>query len=144
MERLDSFAELLRETFPARSELASLEFVAVALRDDRAVIATIRLVVWERADDGTLAIRDVKEQEMLVCTVDELDDLRLPACVAGSQLALEHVLAQDDLEWIETCLPSDLLRPYSELLRLKRPRTAEDYAEALLASRQRLGRFLRS
>lgn len=144
MERLDSFAELLRETFPARSELVSLEFVAAALREDGAVIVTIRLVVWERAEDGTLTICVVKEQELLACDVDELGDLRLPACVAGSQLALEQLFAQDDLDWVEICMPSDLLRPYSELLRLKRPRTAEDFAEALLASRQRLGRFLRS
>ena len=52
MERLESFAELLRDTFPARSELVALEFVAAELRDERGVVVTIRLVVWERGADG--------------------------------------------------------------------------------------------
>lgn len=143
MERLESFAELLRDTFPARSELVALEFVAAELRDERGVVVTIRLVVWERGADGALAIRDVKEQEVFVGEAEDLDDPRMAACVAGTNLALEQLFNQDDLSWVDSCMPADLLPPYAALLRLKRPRGAEDFAEALLASKQRLGRFLR-
>lgn len=143
MERLESFAELLRDTFPARSERVSLEFVTVELREERSVMVTIRLFVWETGADGMLVIRDVKEQEVFVADVDELDDPRMAACVAGSNQALEQLFLQDDLAWVDDCIPADLLQPYGGLLRLKRPRSAEDFAEALLASKQRLGRFLR-
>jgi hypothetical protein len=72
-----------------------------------------------------------------------LDHPLLAACVQGSVMALDQLFAQDDLTWVETAMPSDLLPPFGALLRLKRPRSAEDFAEALLASRQRLGQFLR-
>jgi hypothetical protein len=143
MERLARFCELLRDTFPARSELASLEFVDAALRDERAVIVTIRLVGWDRGEDGTLSIRDVKEQDVFVGEVEVLAHPLLGACVTGSIMALDQLFAQDDLTWVETVMPADLLHPFGALLRLKRPRTAEDFGEALLASRQRLGQFLR-
>ena len=136
------FVDFLRETFPARSELASLEFEDAALRDEVGVVLTVRLVCWDE-DDGVRSIRDVKEQEVWVCELDALEDPRMVACVTGWHMALEQIFAQEDLSWLETSMPADLLRPFAELLRLKRPRTADDFAEALLASRQRLGAFLR-
>lgn len=143
MQRLESFWELLRDVFPARSERVSLELVSAQLREERALVATLRLLVWERGEDGALQIRDVKEQELFVGDVEILADPRLEACVRGSNLALEQLFAQEQLEWVEVCMPSDLLHAYEGLLRLKRPRSAEDFAEALLASKQRLGRFVR-
>ena len=79
----------------------------------------------------------------IVGEAEDLDDPRMAACVAGTNLALEQLFNQDDLSWVDSCMPADLLPPYAALLRLKRPRSAEDFAEALLASKQRLGRFLR-
>lgn len=140
---LAEFCELLRDTFPARSELASLEFVDAELRDGRAVMVTIRLVGWERDADGSASIRDVKEQECFMGEAELLVHPLLAACVQGTVMALDQLFAQDDLKWVETAMPADLLRPFGALLRLKRPRSAEDFAEALLASRQRLGQFLR-
>lgn len=140
---LAEFCELLRDTFPARSEQVSLEFFDAALRDDRVVVVTIRLVGWERNADGSAAIRDVREQEVYVGEAELLEHPLLAACVQGTVMALDQLFAQDDLEWVDMVMPADLLRPFAELLRLKRPRGAEDFAEALLGSRQRLGKFLR-
>ncbi|MBL8936880.1 MAG: hypothetical protein JNM69_20135 [Archangium sp.] len=49
------------------SLLASLEYVSNELREG-AVWAVVRVVVWQRQDNGELMIRDVKEQEVVLLT----------------------------------------------------------------------------
>ncbi|MBM4779123.1 MAG: hypothetical protein GQE15_15565, partial [Archangiaceae bacterium] len=49
------------------SLMASLEYVSNELRAG-AVWVVVRLVVWQRQDDGELTIRDVKEQEVVLLT----------------------------------------------------------------------------
>jgi hypothetical protein len=136
--------QLFRDAFPVRSDRVSLELVDLAQPDDGSLKATVRLIVWDVADDGVLAIRDVKEQEVWLGPASGLADPRLPACIAGWALALEQLFAQDDHEWVECLMPHDLMPSFVGLLALKRPRTPEDFAEALLGSKQRLGRFLKS
>lgn len=49
------------------SLVVSLEYVSNELRD-AAVVAVVRLVVWQRQDNGELMIRDVKEQQVVLLT----------------------------------------------------------------------------
>jgi hypothetical protein len=92
-------------------------------------------------------VRDIKEQDVFVGTATMLQDPRLAACVAGWRQAIEQLFAQDDPRWFDDfacAMPDDLIKPFSQLLALKRPRDADDFAEALLASKPRLGRYLRT
>lgn len=136
--------QLLRDAFPVRSDRVSLELVDLNLHDEDSLTAVVRLFVWELDGDGNASIRDAKEQEVYLGTTSELDDPRLPDCIAGWVLALEHLFAQDDHDWVDTLMPHDLMPPLVGLLELKRPRDAEDFADALLGSKQRLGRWLKS
>ncbi len=137
--------EIFREAFPAGSDRVRLELVEAAVQDERSLVLTVRLVVWDANEDGSLSIRDVKEQQIWGGAIAELASApRLAECVEGWRMAVEQVFSQDDLEFADTLMPADLLPNFTLLLALKRPRTADDFAEALLTSKQRLGRFLRS
>lgn len=156
--------EILRNAFPISAGLASLELVPSEPatqaepeldsdededsedededEDGEGERLTVRLIVWEERD-GQRQIRDVKEQQVWVGGTSELDATRLAVAVAGWRIALEQLFSQSDSSWLDALMPSDLTVSFPELVALKRPRTAEDFAEALLTSKQRLGRWVR-
>ena len=136
--------QIFQDIFPVRGELVALELAdAVVNDDDQALMLTVRLVVWERVDDALL-IRDIKEQQVHIGSLEELAQPRLPECVAGWAQALQQVLEQDDVSFVGTLMPHELIGNFTSLLALKRPRTADDFAEAVLTSKQRLGAYLQA
>jgi hypothetical protein len=139
-------AQILADAFPVASELVRLELVEVSERDNGGIAVTVRLVVCERVDADTVLIRDIKEQEVWALSAAQRGDPRLAACVAGWAEALRHVFEEEDAhaaDGVETLMPHELVI-IGPLLTLKRPRTAEDFTDAALTGKQRLGRFLRS
>lgn len=139
-------AQILADAFPVASELVRLELVEVSERDGGGVAATVRLVVCDRSEEGTVAIRGIKEQEVYVLTAAQRGDPRVAACVAGWAEALRHVFEEEDAhaaDGVDSLMPHDLVM-IGSLLLLKRPKTADDFTDAALAGKQRLGRFLRS
>lgn len=137
--------QIFQDIFPVRGGLVALELADAVVRedDDQALVLTVRLIVWERVDDA-LQIRDIKEQEVYVGSLEELAQPRLPECVAGWAQAAQQVFEQDDVSFVETLMPHDLICNFPALLALKRPRTADDFAEAVLTSKQRLGAYLQA
>lgn len=137
-------AQLLSDVFPISSRLSALELVEVQERGG-GLTMTVRLCVYEeRGDERT--IRDVREQEVYTVSAAHREDPRLAACVAGWAEAVRHVLAEDDeheRRMIDEIMPHELVI-IGPMLALKRPRTAEDFTDAALSGRSRLGKFLRS
>lgn len=145
-ERGMTALQVFEDAFPVSSESCAIELVEARVREDDAVILTVRLIGWEGAGEAR-TVRDIKEQEVWVGDAAMLADPRLAVCVAGWRLAIEQLFAQDDPRWHDEFLcsmPYDFIRPFKELLALKRPRDADDFADALLGSQQRLGRYLRT
>jgi len=133
--------QIVRDVFPISGGLGQLhlaEHEGGPTEPDR---LTIRLVVWDGPEEA-LQIRDVKEQQVWVGGLADVDPERLTQAVTGWRMALEQLFAQSDTGWLECLMPSDLVPRFAELVALRRPRSADDFAEALLASKQRLGRFL--
>lgn len=135
---------VFEDAFPIVSERTSLELVEVKLQGDEDVRLVVRLFVWDGEGEAR-AVRDIKEQDVFVGPVTIVEDPRLAACVAGWRLAIERLFAQDDARWydrVDSAMPHELVPVFAELLALKRPRDADDFAEALLGSKQRFGRYL--
>ena len=137
MDRL----QIVRDAFPLPGELGSLELVDPDPypEPDR---LTVRLLVWERLPDGERTIRDIKEQQIWVGGLEGVDPERLTWAVQGWAMALAQLFAQDDVTWLDTLMPADLVPSFARLVALRRPRSAEDFAEAMLSSKQRFGRWL--
>lgn len=121
--------------------------LSVNAEGDRVV--TARLVVWE-VDGDDRSIRDVKEQDVVVVPAAYVDDPRVPAYFEGWAAAirtaftrLEEVIAEGNAavgERVEEAVPYEMFCP--EVLGLRRPQTAEQFTEALLSNRKRLGWLL--
>jgi hypothetical protein len=141
MVALMPLAELMETHAPITSDLVAVECVGVHSRADGGAATMIRMIVWER-DGAQRSIRDIKEQE-LRWSAEQLADPRLDAFVAGWAAALGEAFAAisevGDVSVIERHLPSDLLD--LDALRLKRPRSADDFRDALLQP-SRLGKLL--
>lgn len=156
-------ALLFSEVFPIRSELFELSFVAETVDERTGEIhggtheegsgywrATMRTITFEPTTDGTLQIRDVKEQECVWLLPQHREDPRVPAYVAGWAAAVQYVLdrgaelvaAGDEraMNRFEAAMPFDFFSP--DVLDLRRPRSAEDFTDALLSSKKRLGKLL--
>src|SRR5262245_14911824 len=109
-DQLGLLHQILSDTFPAKSELASVEFVEVEeLRPGIAWGGVFRLIVWDvNPDTGTKAIRDVKEQQVYL----GVPDLSVRTLARYNELihalvnVLSRVLAHPQ---IETLMPHDLL-----------------------------------
>lgn len=148
----------LHALLPIRSDRFSLESGEYIDEDapdvadpPGALRVTVRTVVWE-ASDGALSIRDVKEQGVMWLHARHREDPRVRAYMEGWAAALQFVLDRHAelaaagalsarvSERLEFSMPFDLFCP--AVLDLKRPRTADEFAEALLSSKQRLGRLL--
>ena len=136
--------QLIRDAFPVGSDRVSLELVDVEIQPAGGMTATVRLVIWD-VDGETRSIRDIREQQIWLGDAAILAaDPRTPVAIQGWRLAIEHLFAQDDLGWVDCLMPHELMPRLVDLLALKRPRDAEDFADALLASKQRLGRWLKA
>lgn len=146
-------ALLFSEAFPIGSELFELALVSEsggAQADPRGHWrATIRLIVFERVD-GDRQVRDIKEQECVWLYPQHREDPRVPAYVAGWAAAVQFIFERNAelvdagdagaSDRIDTAMPFDFFNP--DVLALRRPQTAEDFTDALLSSKKRLGKLL--
>ena len=156
-------ASLFSEVFPLRSDVFELSFVAETVDEGTGEVsggvhadgngywrATMRTISFERGGDGELQIRDVKEQGVVWLYPEHADDPRVPAYVAGWAAAVQYVLdrhaevaaAGDDgvTDRLDVVMPYDCFCP--SVLRLRRPQTADEFTDALLSSKSRLGKLL--
>lgn len=137
---LDQIAQTLREVFPVRENLVELCLadaeLASAAPDGR---VTFRMVVWDKAENGDLTIRDVKEQELFLFDPALIvGDVPVLAYLRGWSMALRQVLAGTKVPF-ETLMPHDFLDV--GVLKLRKATTPEDYRNAFLA-KGRLGKYL--
>ena len=124
---------VFERVFPIAAGNVSVEFRAYegsspVVVDGDALRATIMLVVWD-GSGPTRAVRDIKEQECVVCDqrVHELPE-RLEAGLQALAAVLERVF-EDRPEGVDHLMPSDLFFP--NVFRLKTARTVEDFTRAL-------------
>mgnify|MGYP000521569269 CR=1 FL=1 len=131
-----SLTELFDAHFPARGGRAELTFVEVT-DDYEHPTAVMRLIT--RNAEGM--IDNIKEQPVMVCWTDQLDDPRLPAVVEGTAEAFRDAAEQAAPGKIDVLMPSDLwFGP--ELLKLERAETVADFVDALLRTKGRYGKML--
>lgn len=156
-------ASLFAEVFPIRSDVFELAFVTETVNEDTGEVsggtgegayghwrATLRTISFERGSDGGMQIRDVKEQECVWLYAEHKDDPRVPAYVAGWAAAVQYVLdrhaeaaAAGDVgvtDRLDVVMPFDFVCP--SVLGLRRPQTADEFTDALLSSKSRLGKLL--
>jgi hypothetical protein len=158
-------AEALRAALPIETELLSLVLVdsttdyetgasvpGIRERPNGDTFVTLQLYVREKVG-GEAQVRDIKEQEVLLLRARHRGDLRIKAYVAGWRDAVLEVFTQQEAlmkrdkvaferhkHRIDCLVPHDLCAP--DVLDLKRPRDASAFADALLSSKKRFGRFL--
>jgi hypothetical protein len=149
--------------FPITSERLAIEFVPESVDEDTGevrggfqemtdgrLVATLRMILWD-LDGGERTVRDIREQELVVLHGERSYDPRVPAYFAGWAAAVRFVFGRlDELaaagelpdldERLGDLLPADLV--FSEVLEQRRPQTADDFTEALLSGKKRLGGLL--
>ena len=133
----EELQDIFVSEFPlkAKNDRASLEFVELSDRDGGEYGAVVRLFIWEDAN-GTLSIRDIKEQDLYVDLPDDCTFERLVMYLRGMEMAMQDVLASPQ---IETLMPHDLVD--WSALKLRKAETAEDFDKAL-RMKSRLGKYL--
>jgi hypothetical protein len=133
----EELQDIFMSEFPlkAKNDRASLEFVELSDRDGGEYGAVVRLIIWEDAN-GTLSIRDVKEQDIYVDLPEDCTFERLVMYLRGMEMAMQDVLASPQ---IETLMPHDLLD--WSALKLRKAETVEDFDKAL-RMKSRLGKYL--
>jgi len=160
--RAMDLAEAFGQQFPISTEYYSLEFIPESVDENTGEVlggfhelasgnlaATLRFFVWE-VNDGARSIRDIKEQQVFVVPKAHVDDARVPAYFAGWAAAVRFVFERHDerraagdqaasqrLDW---AMPHELV--FSDILGLRRPQTADEFTDALLSGKKRLGRLL--
>lgn len=131
---LEAAAEIdliLREdSCVARTETFSLEAVGsdetpFANLRRGSIFLILRTVLWDRLDDGTLSIRDVKEQECVYIVGGELSRARVRAAFEAWRELLPRRFERDD---VEVLMPHDFIE---DLLELVKPQTKDDFVAAL-------------
>lgn len=160
--RAMSLAEAFSRLFPISSPHFSLELTdesvdsagetwgGCKVTEDGRLEATVRLVVWDvQGEQRTM--RDIKEQQVTIVAAAHLDDPRVPAYFEGLAAALDFAFARIDeaiadrgpaaaTDRLEVAMPYEFLP--GDVLALRRPQTAEDFQDALLTNRKRLGWLL--
>ena len=141
----DRLSALFREHLPISSpgdgQCRLMFALADDVRVDQGVVrASFQLIRWDRAESGW-AICDIKEQDVFLMG-DGPEDPRLEAMLAGWARAMGvalHALEgkPDAADW---AMPFEFYDPH--VLSLKRAKTADDFFEAFLGSKKRLGRFI--
>ena len=107
--------------------------------DQGVVLASFRLIRWDRAESGW-TICDIKEQDVFLME-DGPEDPRLEAMITGWARALGVALhALEGKPKADWAMPCEFYDPH--VLSLKRAKTADDFFEAFLGSKKRLGRFI--
>lgn len=131
----DDIDAIFRETFPAKAERASLEYVTTSLRDDGDYGIVLRLIIWDALPDGTQTIRDIKEQE---CWFDphDVSPERLAAFGRAHTYVASLALAHPE---VDTLMPHDVWKPH--VLQLSKPQTEEQFVKAL-SVKSRFGKLL--
>lgn len=126
---------ILETRFPVVGTHFSLEHVEPErlLEDPPQMVLRLISWSWER---GHRELYDIKEQWVRF-PAEHLEHPYLEGFFEGWVIALEEVFG---VFKEPTLMPHELFFP--EVLDLKRPRNANDYAGALLDSRSRLGRYL--
>lgn len=94
----------------------------------------------EPNEDGVQLIEDAKSQECVLVFADHVDHPHLKAYLDGWAQALLHIFAHGDPKHLQKLTPQELIFP--GVLNLRAPRTAEEFTQALLGSRHRLGHAL--
>lgn len=136
MATRDELDQAFKDTFPARSETASIEYVSIEPRNAEEFGVVMRLIVWDLDASGTRRIRDIKEQELYL-KLDALDQLgRFVEMLRGMVDVLSRALARADVECL---MPHDLVD--FGPIRLSRSHTKDDFVRAY-SQRSRLGRYL--
>lgn len=161
-ERVEDVVAVFLELFPISSGRFSLEFVPESVNEHTGEVwggiddagdlrATLRMIAWE-VDGDTRAIRDIKEQQVVWLSERHREDPRVRAYLEGWAHAVHYVFAQHEelqaagvvtgaaADKLAGCMPYDLL--CAEVLDLRRPQTADEFTEALLSSKKRLGKLL--
>jgi hypothetical protein len=141
----DDVAAVFAANFPIGSSELGVELTLVDADGATSIMAdengnyrtTLRLFVWEVAEDGSRSIRDIKEQEIWSGRLGEQTPERLAAFIQGWDAAFRKLL--DTGVQMDTYMPHDLCG--FDALGLKTMNTAEEFAQAMLA-RKRLGRCL--
>ena len=130
-------ADRIRGAFPVAAGPMDLTLEQIE-KVDGGWVGVVRIVVW---DADRAALRDVKEQQVRMLREADAADVRLEAALTGWADALaEAGRAVPDPDPWTSLMPCDLWG-LPELLRLKRPRTAEQFCGAMLR-RPRLGRLI--
>jgi hypothetical protein len=130
--------QIVRDAFPISRGLGSLELVDPDPAPEVDCL-WIRLFIWEPSPDGERQVHDVREQQIRFYGLADLDPERLTHAVRGWSMALAQLFDRDDATWLEKRIPVDLIPSFSRLVALKRPRSAEDFAEAMLSSKRWFG-----
>jgi hypothetical protein len=134
----DQIAATLREVLPVSEGLYSYDLASA----DRVAegMVTVRLIVCEEGADGARSIRDIKEQDLFVFDPGMLaGDVPILEMLRGWAEALREVFRNPKPGVVDTLMPHDLAP--GDVIRLRRPTTAAEYRDALLA-KSRLGQFL--
>ncbi|MDC0668211.1 hypothetical protein [Nannocystis radixulma] len=149
-------AAAFAQQFPLSSEYFALELVAETddahsgdawggVREmEGHLVATLRLIIWEDRD-GARSICEVKEQQVVVVFQANTADARLPVYFEGWAAAIRYLFARLDErrgtdDELARLMPHELASP--DVLGLRRPQTADEFTDALLSSKKRLGRLL--
>ena len=142
--------DILKEAFPIKNTYYSLlavddnEHGSLSFIDSESNLKIVmQLIQWEF--DGTdRKITSIYEQELLLAYSRHTRDSRLEAYVGGWVIALEEVfihIEKKGQEGLLGILPHDLV--YPKVLDLKKPLSDNDFVDAFLNSKKRLGRFLK-
>ena len=134
--------ERLQAASPVDSPLYTVEILDVRPGSGD-LLATFRLIRWEEPEGGAggRRVMDLREQDLTVPARNATDP-RFPAFLDGWRDALTELFTalsrRPDVDLY--AMPHELFDP--GVLDLKRPQVAADFADALLGSKSRLGRWL--
>lgn len=164
MSGVEDVVAFFSELFPIRSERFSLELVCEHVdettgevfggadgQDGGDLRATMRTIGWD-VEDGVQSIRDVKEQQVVWLLARHREDARARAYLQGWAQAVQFVLERHEelraagtlteqaAQRIDYSMPYEFMGP--DVLDLRRPQTADEFTDALLSSKKRLGGLL--
>ncbi len=133
----EALSTLLRELMPVGAGYRELNFVDAAQTEQGDVRATVQLIQWEPRAEAGRAIRDIKEQAVVLVPAAFQADDRIEAYVRGWSIAVAEVLA--GTLSLEALMPHDLVHP--DVLSLRSLQTEAEFAQSLW-QRSRLGHLV--
>jgi hypothetical protein len=139
MYNLDLVDAAFKETFPARTELSSLEYVSVESKSEGKLAVVMRVIRWDQhPETGVQSIRDVIEQEVgfSVKSLDLAGIGRLREYIAALVKVIEKALLNPESA---DAYPHDLMD--FSALKLAKANTEAEFIAALSVP-SRLGKYL--